>query len=268
MSEQPTLPISVCLIAGNEAHRIRRALTSVFEWAAEIIIVLNAEVNDGTDRIAETYGAKVFREPWKGHIAQKNSAAQKATQPWILGLDADEEVSLQLRAEIQAQFADPAKLEPFQAFSFPRCTLFCGRWIRHGDWYPDRKTRLWRRGAGEWGGVNPHDKLIVNGAVSPLNHDLWHYSMEGLNHYTRKTISFSDLFVQNKQERGLQPSLAALVFRPWWRFVRSYFLRMGFLDGWQGYVIARMIAFETFLRYAKIQEALVDPVAKTKQPHA
>ena len=95
---------------------------------------------DGTDKLAESFGAKVFREPWKGHIGQKNSAAQKASQEWILGLDADEVVSPELRAEIQHNFAAPEKLRDFAALSFPRCTFYCGRWIRHGDWYPDRQT--------------------------------------------------------------------------------------------------------------------------------
>ncbi|HZT23127.1 MAG TPA: glycosyltransferase family 2 protein [Verrucomicrobiae bacterium] len=140
------LPISVCLIAGNEARRIRRALESVAGWTSEIIVVLNDDVNDGTDKIAESFGAKVFREPWKGHIAQKNSAAARAGAEWILGLDADEAVSPELREEIEKRFAAPENLQPFAAFSFPRCTFYCGRWIRHGDWYPDRQIRLWRRG--------------------------------------------------------------------------------------------------------------------------
>lgn len=145
MTVQSPLPISVCLIAGNEAHRIRRALESVAGWTSEIIVVLNDDVSDGTDKIAAEFGAKVFRELWKGHIAQKNSTAQKASQTWILGLDADEVVSGELKSEIQGLFARPEQFSDIAAFSFPRCTYYCGRWIRHGDWYPDRQIRLWRR---------------------------------------------------------------------------------------------------------------------------
>jgi glycosyltransferase involved in cell wall biosynthesis len=255
VSEEKKLPVSVCLIAGNEAARIRRSLASVADWAAEIIVVLNDEVADGTDRIAESFGAKIFREPWKGFAGQKNSAAAKAVQPWLLGLDADEEVSPELRAEIQNLFAAPEKLQLFAAFSFPRCTFYCGRWIRHGDWYPDRKTLLWRRGQGRWDGIEPHAALAVDGDIGRLKGDLLHYSMDNLNHHVRKTIAYSDIFARKKIADGRRTGAPELVFRPWFRFVRGYFLRLGFLDGWQGYVIARMVAFETFLRYTKIREA-------------
>src|SRR5437762_730059 len=153
------LPISVCLISGAEAHRIGRALESVVAWTSEIIVVLNEEVRDGTEEIAGQFGAKVFREPWKGHIAQKQSAAKKASQPWILGLDADEVISGPLREEIARLFDRPDVVIRFAAYSFPRCAFYCGRWIRHGDWYPDRQKRLWQRGRARWGGIDPHDKL-------------------------------------------------------------------------------------------------------------
>ena len=127
------LPISVCLISGVEAHRIGRALESVAGWTSDIVVVLNEDVRDGTEEIARNHGARVFREPWKGHVAQKNSAAAKAAQPWILGLDTDEVVSPELREEIVRRFARPGGAEPFAAYSFPRCTFYLGRWIRHGD---------------------------------------------------------------------------------------------------------------------------------------
>ena len=253
------LNLSVCLIAGNEAHRLARTLASVAGWAGEIIVVLNDDVSDGTDKIAESFGAKVFREPWKGHIAQKNSASEKAGGDWLFGLDADEVVSPELRAEIQNLFSAPAKLAPFTAFSLPRCSFYLGRWIRHGDWYPDRKIRLWRRGQAGWGGTDPHDALLVQGAVGRLQGDLLHYSMDSLNHHVRKTIAYSDTFARQQMERGRAAGNWQMWFRPWWRFVRGYVLRLGFLDGWQGYVIARMVALETFLRYAKVRAAQAQP---------
>ena len=142
------LPISVCMVSGAEAHRIGRALESVADWASEIIVVLNEEVADGTDALAARFGAKIFREPWRGFIAQKNSAAEKATQPWLLNLDADEVVSPELQREIAATVQ--GEENPLAACEFPRCTFYCGRWIRHGDWYPDRVLRLWRRGTARW----------------------------------------------------------------------------------------------------------------------
>jgi glycosyltransferase involved in cell wall biosynthesis len=258
VSNQQLLPVAVCMIAGAEASRIRRALESVAGWTGEIIVVLNDDVADGTDKIAESFGAKIFREPWKGHIAQKNSAADKASCEWILGLDADEEVSAALRGEIQELFSAAEKMKPFAAFSFPRCSYYCGRWIRHGDWYPDRKVRLWRRGQARWGGINPHDAVQVSGRVGCLNSDLFHYSMNDLDHHVRKTMAYSDIFARRQLECGRGGGFE-MWFRPWWRFVRGYFLRLGFLDGWQGYAIARIVALETFLRYAKIRAAQKSP---------
>lgn len=247
------LPIAVCMIAGAEEHRIRRSLESVAPWASEIIVVINDDVNDRTQQIAEELGAKVFREPWKGHIAQKNSAAEKASQEWLFGLDADEVVTPELRDELIALFAGGAK-PAGSAYSLPRLTLYCGRWLRHGDWYPDRKTRLWRRGAAQWGGKNPHDKLIVKGSVGKLRGDLQHYSMEDLEHHARKALSYGALFAKQYPIDGPRIGLFGLWVRPAWRFVRSYLVRLGFLDGWQGLAVAKMIAFETFIRYAKVRE--------------
>jgi glycosyltransferase involved in cell wall biosynthesis len=243
------------MISGAEADRIGRALESVADWTGEIVVVLNEEVSDGTDRIAVSYGAKVFREPWKGHIAQKNSAVEKATQEWILGLDADEVVSLGLREEIQRTFQSRSKLELFAAFSFPRLTRYGGRWIRHGDWYPDRKTRLWRNGLAEWGGIDPHDKLKVSGATGRLRNHLLHYTAENIDRQVAKIPAFCNDFVKHAQVTNRKAGWWDLAFRPAWRFVRCYFLRLGFLDGWQGYYIACMVAFQTATRYAKLREA-------------
>ena len=255
MPAEPSLPVSVCLISGSEAHRIRRTLASVAGWTREIIIVLNEDVSDGTDRIAAEFGAKVFREPWKGYAAQKNSVAQKAGQEWILSLDADEEISSGLRAEMIRTLAKENVDAKIAAYSFPRCTLYCGRWIRHGDWYPDRKVRLWRRNRAEWRGLSVHEAVIVNGNVGKLSNDLLHYTMEHLNDHVRKSALYSDLFARQRLAGGKRAGPLEMWFRPWWRFVRGYFLRRGFLDGWQGYAIARIVAFETFLRYAKVREA-------------
>jgi len=247
------------MISGAEAARIGRALDSVAGWTSETIMVLNEEVRDDTEEIARKHGAKVFREPWKGHIAQKNSAAAKAGGEWILGLDADEAVSAALREEIACVFADPAQLARFAAFSFPRLCWYCGRWIRHGDWYPDRQTRLWQRGRARWGGTDPHDKLQVDGRVGKLHGDLHHYSRESINAHLQKIIPFSDEFVRQRGGGRGQVAVVDLAMRPLWRFLRAYFLRLGFLDGWPGYYIACHTAFSTAVRYAKLREARLPP---------
>ena len=251
MTTEQRLPISVCIIAGNEARRIRRALESVAGWAGEIIVVLNDDVNDGTDKIAETFGAKIFREPWKGHVAQKNSADAKAAHPWILGLDADEEVSPALRDEIRQAVAGPGANA---AFCFPRCSFYCGRWIRHGDWYPDRKVRLWRRDAGQWEG-DPHEKLVLQGPVISLRSNLLHYSNESIDQFVGKMEYISTVFVRQCQAQGRRVRWTDLAVRPFWKFFRAYVIRLGFLDGWPGYLIAWANALSTVVRYTKVKEA-------------
>ncbi len=244
------------MVSAAEVTRIGKALASVAEWASEIIVVLNEEVKDGTEELAKSYGAKIFREPWKGMIGQKASAAAKATQEWILDLDADEVVSDELRDEIQRALSQNSK-DGAAAFSYPRLSWYCGRWIRHGDWYPDRQNRLWRRGRASWGGVDPHAKLIVEGPVKMLNGNLLHYSNDSINRQIEKIIPFSDEFMRQHLARDSGAGVFDLGIRPIWRFLRAYIFRAGFLDGWPGYYIACLSAFSTVTRYTKIKEASI-----------
>lgn len=248
------LPLSVCLISGAESARIGRALDSVAGLASEIIVVLNEGVQDGTEEICRRRGAQVFREPWKGHIAQKNSAAQKATEPWILGLDADEALSTDLQDDIRSLFLDRERMEADSAYSFPRLTAFCGRWIRHGDWYPDRQTRLWRSGRAKWGGRDPHDTLIVDGSVGRLRGELLHYSNPSTTSYLLKHPYFADIYLQQQLERGVRWSAPAVIVRSAWRFVRAYLFKLGFLDGYPGFYIAVSAAYGTFFRHSRLYE--------------
>lgn len=249
------LPLSVCLISGAEAGRIGRVLQSIEGWAQEVIVVLNQDVQDGTEALCLAKGAKVFREPWKGFVAQKNSAAEKATGPWILSLDADEEVPPALWQEIAATLSEPAHNSAYAAFDFPRCSFYCGRWIRHGDWYPDRVLRLWRKGSGAWTGIEIHERLEVNGAIGHLRSDLLHYSNQSINGQLDKIARYADPFVRHCLETGRPVGWLDLTVRPFWKFFRAYVLKLGFLDGWQGYYIAWMGGFSTVTRYAKVREA-------------
>ncbi len=246
------LPLTVTFISGAEAGRIGGALKSVADWAGEIVIVLNEDVLDGTEEIALKYGAKIFREPWKGYVGQKNSASAKATQPWLLNLDADEVVSPALAAEIATVVASPASQTVYE---FPRCTFYCGRWIRHGDWYPDRVRRLWRKDAARWIGDEPHAALEVNGVVGRLKADLWHFSNESIARQIGKIPAYHAEFVKRRIAAGKSAGYFELVVRPWWKFLRAYIFRLGFLDGWQGFYIARLAAFSTLTRQAMVREA-------------
>lgn len=258
------LPVSVCIISGAEERRIGRTLASVAGWVAEVNVVLNEEVTDGTEEICRAHGARVFREPWRGYGMQKNSATSKATQPWVLGLDADEVVTPELRDEIIRKFDDGALTAKFTGFSMPLLSFYAGRWIRHGDWYPDRKTRLWRRGSGRWMGEGGlHERLRVDGAVGELRADLLHFSYDNLNHHLAKLQTYSDLFAHAAVRADRRVGVFDLAVRPLWRFLHGYVLRLGFLDGWQGFVIAWMSALMSFLKYAKLREAAL-PGAKDR----
>src|SRR5580765_5762366 len=211
---QKPLPLSVCMISGAEALRIGRALESVAGWAGEIIVVLNEQVDDGTDKIAMQHGAKVFREPWRGFIAQKNSCAAKAGQPWLFNLDADEIVSPQLAAEIAATVTTP--IDQHAAYEFPRCTFYSGRWIRHGDWYPDRVRRLWRKGSARWSGEDPHARLEVDGSIGRLRSDLLHHSNDNIAHQLAKIAPYHVDFVKRRVSDGSPAGLVELALRPCW----------------------------------------------------
>lgn len=250
----PPPPITACLISGAEAARIGRALASLQGLVSEIVVVLNEEVCDGTEEICGSLGAVVHRESWKGHIAQKNSAAAKATQPWILALDADEQLSNPLRQEILRLFEHEAVPPGHAAYSFPRLSHFCGRWIRHGDWYPDRQTRLWRAGQATWGGTDPHDRLLVRGSTGRLRGDLLHYSNPTITSYLQKIAYFSEIHLQQQLASGAGWSAPAAVIRSLWRFFRAYVFRAGFLDGYPGFFIAFSTAYATLFRHTRLYE--------------
>jgi len=245
-------PVSICMIAHNEAHNIERCLDSVADWSEEIILVIN-DCTDGTDTLAaEKYGAAVYKETWHGHRDQKNIALQKATKKWVFCIDADEEVDGELRENILA-FID-ADDAAYNGAYFPRKLWFLGRWIMHGDWYPDHSLRLIRNGKGKWGGAPEHDKMILEGKAKKLSGHLLHFSFPELNGMMNKMCYYSDVFLQRQLDAGKQWSAMRAVSRASWRFFRHYFLRRGFLDGYPGLFIGWLQAFSCFYRYSRLYE--------------
>jgi glycosyltransferase involved in cell wall biosynthesis len=229
-------------------------LASVAGWTSEIIVVLNDDVTDNTAAIADSFGATVHRRPWQGFREQKNLALSYATQPWILALDADEEVSPELRHAITQFFTGPH--EKFPAAEFPRKVWFMGRWISHGDWYPDRVLRLFRRDAGQWTGSPEHCHVEVQGACTRFTSDLFHYSNPDIRSYVQKINYFADLYLQRQLAARVRWSAPAAIFRSAWRFVRAYIFRRGFLDGYPGFFIAASTAYSTLVRHSRLFEHL------------
>lgn len=261
MSSSIPLPLSVVIVARNEAQTLPRCLASVQGWVAEIVVVLNA-TTDASATVAEKFGAVVSQAEWRGFRDTKNLALDRATQPWALCLDADEEVSPALRADLAAFFTRNDR-DTFAGARFPRKVWFIDRWITHGDWYPDLSLRLIRRAQARWGGDEfVHEKMECAGPVATLRGDLHHYSFPTLASQIAKINPFADLFVRQHQARGTKFSLPAAVFRPSWRFFRAYFLKLGFLDGFPGFYIAWATAFGAFVRYSRLYEA-----ENRREPH-
>lgn len=249
------LPLSISIITKNEEERLPRCLASVAGLAEELI-VLDSGSTDRTEQIAREAGAVFVHQEWLGYRDQKNAALGLCTRPWVLALDADEALSPALRAEIEAFFAPGGGHETYDGASFPRKVWFLGRWITHGDWYPDRKLRLVRRGKARWAGSPEHDYLQLEKGARELKmkSDLYHFSFPDLNTYLRKISVFGDEYLKRELAAGRRWSLLHTLFRPWWRFVRGYFLKRGFLDGFPGFWIAVGIAFQTFVRHSKTYE--------------
>lgn len=247
------LPISVVIVAKNEARNLPRCLASVQGWVAEAVVALN-DTTDDSEAVAKKFGARVHHEPWRGFRDTKNAALARAALPWALALDADEEVSPELQKSLAIFFASGAS-ERFAGARFPRRVWFLGRWITHGDWYPDWSLRLFRRDRARWGGdAFVHEKIACDGPVAALRGDLRHYSFPTLASHVAKINPFADLFLAQQKARGKSWSPAAAVFRPFWRFFRAYVLRRGFLDGFPGFYIAIATAFGAFVRYSRLYE--------------
>ncbi|MGC8864288.1 MAG: glycosyltransferase family 2 protein [Bacteroidales bacterium] len=243
--------LALVIITLNEEKNIERCIKSVEPLADEIIVV-DSGSQDRTVQIAQDMGAKVIFRPFDNHISQKNFAFSCATAEWILSLDADEALSDELKESLEKAIQNPN----FQGYTFNRLTNYCGRWIRHSGWYPDRKLRLVRNGMAFWTGRNPHDRLalITQQPIGHLKGDLLHYSYYSLEDHLRQMIRFTNISAEELFKEGIKTNLYHLTLKPWLKFIRHYFLRLGFLDGFEGFLIARLSAYGQFLKYARLRE--------------
>ncbi len=247
----PREKVTVCIIAGNEEKHIRCCLESV-RWADEIVVI-DSFSRDRTFEIAREYTSRAYQHEWRGYVAQKALAKSYATMPWVMFVDADEEVSPALQKEIVNLLSHPIPTE-IAGFDFPRMVWFLNRWIRHGDWYPDRKLRLFRRDRGECGGTEPHDRIYVQGRVAHLRHPLYHYTYDDIEDQFRTLNRFSSISAAGHTPMRTGPLLFHMVFDSLYRFLRCYVIRGGFLDGVPGFIVATTVAFGTFSKHAKLWE--------------
>jgi len=240
------MTLSVILITRNEAANIRACLESV-AWADEIIVVDSGSTDD-TAAIAAAAGARVYQHDWPGFGPQKNRALGYATGDWILSIDADERVPPALHAEIVRVLSSP----DFDGYCCPRLSQFCGKFVRHGGWYPDYVLRLFKRGAGKFIDSLVHESVQIGGATARLKTPLLHYSYLTPEDVERKVEHYSTAAARQMFLAGCSSSLAGAAASAGWAFVRTYLLRLGMLDGRAGWGIARMNARTTWLKYRKL----------------
>lgn len=244
-------PLSACIITFNEESRIRDCLESV-TWADEIIVV-DSLSTDKTVDICREYTRQVYQRTWPGNVDQKNYAIGLAKNDWILSLDADERLSPGLIEEIQEALHNPGDVV---GFFFPRRSFYLGRWICHGEWYPDHQLRLFKRGCGQWQGTNPHGRVVVSGKTRYMKHDLYHFNYKNFTHQLRTIDNYSTIFADIMADRGKGFGLFKFLFQPLFKFIKGYFLKRGFLDGLPGFIIATASAFYVFVKYVKLWERL------------
>ncbi|HXS35201.1 MAG TPA: glycosyltransferase family 2 protein [Flavipsychrobacter sp.] len=245
--------ISVVIITHNEEQNISNCIKSVENIADEIIVV-DSYSNDNTIQIAKNLGAKVILHPFNGFGEQKCFAAKQATNDWILSLDADEVIS----PELEKSILDTKKQQPlFDAYNVSIFTNYCGKWIKHCGWFPQKKIRFWNRNKGEITKSIVHEGLVMHdkgNRVGSLKGNLLHYSYKTISDHIHKIEYYTELAAQKEAAEGNNISLLKLWIGPKWKFFYHYILRMGFLDGYYGYVISKNAAFGGLIKYAKIRQ--------------
>lgn len=244
------MEISAVIIAHNEEKRLEGALKSLAGVASEIVVV-DCFSADDTIKIAKKYTDRVFERAWTNFADQKNFADSKASHAWILSLDADERVSPELRDEL----SELKKTEPeCSSFSIPRQVFYLGRWIRHSGWYPDRKLRLFRKDQARWEGDYVHEKLVVEGKTEKLKGSIHHFTYRNIAEHLARINKFSDLGAQKLYAQKKKCRWYHLLFLPFFRFIRAYIWKRGFMDGFAGLVISVLTGYAVFARYAKLKE--------------
>ena len=242
------MPLSVVLITQNAAEQLAECLASVA--FADDIVVVDSASSDGTAELAARYGARVVAKEWLGFGRQKQFAVQQAAHDWVLCLDADERVSPELAASIVRALQTPAA----PVYRMARRNRFLGRWLRHGEGYPDWSPRLFDRRQAHWSDDTVHEKVLYTVSPGTLEGDLLHDSAEDLGRYLEKQNRYTTLAAQELHRNGRRAGLAELAFSPLVRFFKFYVLRLGFLDGVPGLLHISIGCMNSYLKYAKLIE--------------
>jgi glycosyltransferase involved in cell wall biosynthesis len=248
-------PISAVIITYNEELNIERCLNSLVGVADEIVVV-DSFSTDKTKSICEKYSVKFFQTNWKGYSLTKNEANNLATNQWILSIDADEALSVELKQSILQL---KKKMNDSEVYEFNRLTNYCGKWIRHCGWYPDKKVRIFNKTNCKWEGTI-HENIECNSTKTKihLNGDLLHYSYYSIKGHIDQVNYFTDILAKSMFEKGKKATWINILFSPLVKFLKDYIIKLGFLDGYFGFVISMISAHATFLKYIKLKELYSD----------
>jgi len=245
------MQISAVIITKNEERNIERCLVSLQNVVDEVIVV-DSFSTDETETICKKYNVRFYQQEWLGYAKQKNQANELTTNDIILSIDADEALSPELQKSI-LQLKQSGNTNSLGKMN--RLNNYCGKWIRHGGWYPDRKIRIFNKNHAHWEG-EIHETIVYpeNMQLQFLTGDLLHYSYHSIEDHIKQADKFTTLTAQDAFEKGEKPSILSLVVIPKWKFLKDYIFKGGFLDGYYGYVICKISAFASFLKYAKLKQ--------------
>jgi glycosyltransferase involved in cell wall biosynthesis len=246
------IKLSVAIITLNEEKNLERCLRSLTRIADEIVIV-DSLSTDNTTTIAQQFNVKIVTHSFAGFVEQKNIATDNCTNDWVLSIDADEVVSPELEQNIISIKNNPQH----SAYTMARLTNYCGKWIKHGGWYPDRKLRLFNKTAGRWTGDMVHEKWQLHDrtkTIGKLNGNLLHYSFHCISDHIKKIEKYTEMSARAAAERGKTCSIVKIIVVPQWNFFVNYILRLGFLDGYYGLLVCKFTSHESQVKYAKTRQ--------------
>ncbi|MCX7988957.1 MAG: glycosyltransferase family 2 protein [Thermodesulfovibrio sp.] len=246
------IPVSVAIITKNEEKNIRDALESVRDF--EEIVIVDSFSHDRTFEICREYTDKVFQIEWKGFSWQKQFAIDRTTLPWVLVLDADERVTEALKREILEKIKD----KDMAGYFIPRKNFFLGKWIKHSGWWPDYTLRLFKRDKGKMEERQVHEKVVIEGKTDYLKEPLLHYTYQSIEDFIEKMQKYSTLSAMEilKKNSSKYRIFIKMIITPIFTFFKMFILRLGFLDGLRGFILAIFYSFHSFLKYAKAWEKI------------
>jgi glycosyltransferase involved in cell wall biosynthesis len=243
------MKISACIITLNEEKNLPRCLRSIQSFVDEIIIV-DSGSNDGTAAVAASFHARFIPHSWEGYVKQKNFAISQASHPWILSIDADEEISAELLENLQQL---KSRTTHPSGYEVSRIVEYLGVQIFHGDWFPDRLVRLFQKDRARFAGGEVHERLEVDGPIEKIGGYLWHYTYRDREDRLRRIHKYAALWAKSALQRGKTATPVSPLLHAGWRLFRGFILKRGFLNGALGWEIAWGNATEVFWKYQLLQ---------------